>query len=152
MFSLVDSIGPSVSGNYLITENIKSPKRVIFKDMPDMPESGAVSPIIVEEVCSEELTEVPHDPDFSEKIVHVKHYHIVPESEELQLNSYYEENSPEAEEKVETKDSEQSYSLLRILLLPFYFLMSFFKNSASFVSGLWAKLFYSEPELRRSRR
>ena len=149
MFSLVDSIGPSVSGNYLITENIKSPKRVIFKDLPEMPDSGAVSPIIVEEVCNERLNKVPHDPD---NIVHVKHYHIVPEKEELQLNSYYEENTSDNNEKKTSAESDKSFSLSGILLLPFYMLNSSITHLGLFLTSIWVKLFYSEPELRRSRR
>jgi len=155
IFSLVNSIGPSVSGNYLITENIKSPKRVIFKDLPEMPESGTVSPIIVEEVCSEKLKEVPFDPNFPEHIVQVKHYHIVPEKEELQLNSYYEENTADSEKAQDSVKSEkllQTYSLSALFLLPFNLARSVLTSTIVFFSELWAKLFFSEPELRRSRR
>merc|ERR1712179_224498 len=37
-------------------------------------------------------------------------------------------------------------------LLPFYMLKSSITNTVSFLTSFWAKLFYSEPELRRSRR
>eukprot|EP00092_Neocalanus_flemingeri_P000023 GFUD01000023.1.p1 GENE.GFUD01000023.1~~GFUD01000023.1.p1 ORF type:complete len:2308 (+),score=442.37 GFUD01000023.1:211-7134(+) len=148
LFSFVNSIGPSVSGNYLITENIKSPKRVIFKDMPEMPETGAFSPFIIKDDYKENLNEAPPDSNFQEDADNVKQYHIIPEGEELQLNSFYDENLVEEDlqqNSVQSFAISERFSLMGIISSPFFLVRTF-------VGNMWAKIFYSEPELRRSRR
>eukprot|EP00090_Calanus_glacialis_P000312 TRINITY_DN10191_c0_g1_i2.p1 TRINITY_DN10191_c0_g1~~TRINITY_DN10191_c0_g1_i2.p1 ORF type:complete len:1836 (-),score=350.45 TRINITY_DN10191_c0_g1_i2:184-5085(-) len=120
-----------------------------------MPETGAVSPIFVEEFYEEQSRELPSDPNFQEDIVNGKHYHIIPEKEELQLNSYYEEHieeSVEEQDPVKFEKVSESYSLTRILMYPFVLSKTMLTNISLLLMAIWAKLFYSEPELRRSRR
>ena len=94
----------------------RGPKRVIFKDVPEMPKTGGIDPYT-------------SDDEFQEKSVN---YHYVEENGELLLNS---PNSPRR--STGQRISRSGTNLISALLYPFIFLQSIVTSSASAISSSW---------------
>merc|ERR1719234_1789776 len=129
--SVLALLGPRVPSNYTEAEEdqadrVRSPRRVMFKDLPEEPETGGVSPIWVDEIP--DTVQVAH----SENMLSEKQH-----NDKLQTNGI-QHPSPEAT---------SSYgAFITMMSLPI-------SMTRSAVHSVWAFLTKQpEPELRRSRR
>ena len=111
--------------------NAKAPKRVIFKDVPEMPLHGAIDPYFSEdeEIVGKEIQE---------------NVHYVEENGELLLNSVNNPDVPEENQRKSrnsriSKFTHQS-SLLSVILYPFLCLQLVASTSAATVTQSWSKL------------
>ena len=109
----------------------KTPKRVIFKDVPEMPLHGAIDPYISEDedVVGNEIQE---------------NVHYIEENGELLLNSVNNPNTTEENQREPTKfrisKFNQKSTFLSVLLYPFVYLQLFASISADRVTESWIKV------------